>query len=71
MPRWWAFNAITRSPGARTLYDQRRAAGDGHAQAQALRVVSNRLVGILHGCLKTHTPYDEELAWAHRGSLAA
>ena len=66
---WWAFNAISRSPGARSLYDQRRAVGDGHAQA--LRVVSNRLVGILHGCLKTHTPYDEDLAWGHRGSLAA
>lgn len=66
---WWAFNAISRSPGARALYDQRRAAGDRHAQA--LRVVANRLVGILHGCLKARTPYDEERAWGHRRSLAA
>ena len=25
----------------------------------------NRLVGILHGCLKTRTLYDEHTAWAH------
>jgi hypothetical protein len=66
---WWAFNAISRSPGARALYDHRRELGDGHAQA--LRVVSNRLVGILHGCLKTHTAYDEALAWSHRFPVAA
>ena len=66
---WWAFNAITRSPGARHLYDQRRAAGDTHSAA--LRVVANRLVGILHGCLRTHTPYQETTAWAHRTPLAA
>jgi len=66
---WWAFNAITRSPGARALYDHRRAVGDGHAQA--LRVVSNRLVGILHGCLRSCTLYDENLAWGHRMPSAA
>lgn len=66
---WWAFNAITRSPGARALYDHRRAAGDTHSGA--LRVVANRLVAILHGCLRTHTPYDETTAWAHRHDLAA
>lgn len=66
---WWAFNAITRSPGARALYNQRRAAGDTHSGA--LRVVANRLVGILHGILKTRTPYNEHTAWAHRTQLAA
>lgn len=66
---WWAFNAITRSPGARALYDRRRAAGDTHSGA--LRVVANRLVAILHGCLRTNTPYDEHTAWAHRQDLAA
>ncbi|MDT5162782.1 MAG: hypothetical protein QOC90_3092, partial [Mycobacterium sp.] len=25
-----------------------------------------RLVGILHGCIRHHTPYDEHKAWAHR-----
>jgi hypothetical protein len=66
---WWAFNAISRSPGARALYDKRRAAGDTHSGA--LRVVANRLVGILHGCLRTRTLYDETTAWAHRHDLAA
>lgn len=66
---WWAFNAITRSPGARALYDRRRAAGDTHSGA--LRVVANRLVAILHGCLRTRTLYDETTAWAHRHDLAA
>lgn len=66
---WWAFNATLRSPGARALYDRRRAAGDTHYAA--LRAVSNRLVGILHGCLKTRTSYDETTAWGHRNDLAA
>jgi hypothetical protein len=43
-------------------YDQIRARGAGHHGA--LRQLSNRLVGILHGCLTTHT-YDEHTAWAH------
>jgi transposase len=65
----WAFSAITASPGARTFYDQRRAAGDTHHRA--LRALGNRLVGILHGCLRHHTPYDEHTAWGHRLTLAA
>ena len=60
----WAFSAITTSPGSRQFYDQRRAAGDLHHQA--LRALGNRLVGYLHGCLRTHTHYDEHTAWAHR-----
>ncbi|WP_130650159.1 IS110 family transposase [Egicoccus halophilus] len=65
----WAFSAITASPGARAFYDQRRAAGDTHHRA--LRALGNRLVGILHGCLRHHTIYDEHIAWAHRLTLAA
>jgi len=60
----WAFCALTQSPGARAFYDQHRAAGDLHHQA--LRALGNRLVGILHGCLRHHTEYDEHTAWAHR-----
>ena len=60
----WAFCAITTSPGARAFYDRRRAAGDLHHQA--LRALGNRLVGILHGCLRHHTRYNEHTAWAHR-----
>jgi transposase len=60
----WAFCAISHSPGARAFYDQHRAAGDTHHQA--LRALGNRLVGILHGCLRHHSPYNEHTAWAHR-----
>ncbi|KWX61064.1 transposase [Mycobacterium sp. NAZ190054] len=60
----WAFCALTNSPGARAFYDQHRAAGDLHHQA--LRALGNRLVGILHGCLRHHTAYNEHKAWAHR-----
>ena len=59
-----ALCALSSSPGARTFYDQHRAAGDTHHQA--LRALGNRLVGILHGCLRHHTAYSEDTAWAHR-----
>jgi hypothetical protein len=59
-----AFSALTASPGARAFYDQQRANGHGHHDA--LRRLANRLVGILHGCLKTRSLYDEDTAWAHR-----
>jgi hypothetical protein len=60
----WALCAITTSPGARAFYDQHRAAGDLHHQA--LRALGNGLVGILHGCLRHRTAYNELTAWAHR-----
>jgi len=56
-----AFAALLRSPGARTYYDQLRARGISHRAA--LRQLGNRLVGILHGCLKTGTLYNETKAW--------
>jgi transposase len=59
-----AFCSLTTSPGCRSFYDQHRTAGDGHHQA--LRALANRLVGILHGCLRTRTHYNEHTAWAHR-----
>jgi len=62
----WAFAALTTSPGARALYDVRRAAGDTHHAA--LRALGNRLVGILHGCLDHHSAYDEAIAWGHRSA---
>ena len=65
----WAFAALTASPGARSFYDQRRAAGDTHHRA--LRALANRLVGILHGCLRHGTLYDEDTAWGHRLREAA
>jgi hypothetical protein len=62
-PGQQAFAALKASPGARAYYDQQRARGIGHRAA--LRQLGNRLVGILHGCLKTGTPYDEHTAWTH------
>lgn len=62
-----AFASMIASPGARAYYDQLRARGGGHHAA--LRQLGNRLVGILHGCLKTGTLYDEGTAWAHRTAL--
>jgi transposase len=60
--------AMAASPGARACYDQLRARGIDHFPA--CRHVANRLVGILHGCLKTRTHYNEETAWAHRSATA-
>jgi len=62
-----AFASLNASPGARALYDELRARGIEHNDA--LRRLANRLVGILHGCLKTRTCYDEATAWSHRENL--
>jgi Transposase/Transposase IS116/IS110/IS902 family len=63
-----AFCALTSSPGARAYYDTLRARGTSHQAA--LRQLGNRLVGILHGCLKTHTTYNETTAWSHHTAAA-
>ncbi|MEN8115285.1 MAG: IS110 family transposase [Actinomycetota bacterium] len=60
----WAFTSLNASEGCRAFYDERRAKGDTHNKA--LRALSNRLVGILDGCLKHRALYDEDTAWAHR-----
>jgi transposase len=62
-----AFSALKASPGARAFYDDLRARGIEHNDA--LRRLANRLVGILHGCLKTRTLYDEATAWSHREKI--
>jgi hypothetical protein len=59
--RWWAFAALSRSPGVRAGYDARRAAGDGHHAA--LRRVASRLLGQLYHCRAYRQPYHEEHAW--------
>jgi Transposase/Transposase IS116/IS110/IS902 family len=59
-----ALSALGASPRARALHDAERARGTEHNAA--LRKLANRLVGILHGCLKTRTLYDEATAWPHR-----
>jgi transposase len=58
----WTVTAIRCSPGARTHYDRRRAAGDSHSAAQ--RNLLNRLLGKLHHCLQTSMAYDEARAFA-------
>jgi transposase len=63
----WAFSSLQASPGARAFYDQQRAKGLEHNDA--LRRLASRLTGILHGCLKTRTRYDEAIAWGHRENL--
>ena len=59
-----ALSALSASPGARACYDELRAHDTGHDDA--LRRVASRLVGILHGCVKTSREYDEAAAWSHR-----
>ncbi len=58
-----ALAALRASPGARAYYDALRGRNIGHHAA--LRQLANRLVGILHGCLKTGTAYSEKTAWQH------
>ena len=62
-----AHSALNVSLGARACYDEQRERGLDHDAA--LRALSNRLVGILHGCLKTRTLYDEATAWSHRATI--
>ena len=59
-----ALSSLTASPGARAFYDELRARDIGHDDA--MRRVASRLTGILHGCVKTGTEYDEAAAWSHR-----
>ncbi len=65
----WAFASLSSSPGARRYYDELRTAGKTHGQA--LRALSNRLVGIFHGCLDHRRAYDETIAWQKYEPIAA
>ena len=65
----WAFSAISSSPHARAYYDAQRTKGNGHHQA--LRSLANRLVGILHGCLKHRQTYQSRTAWPISQETAA
>jgi hypothetical protein len=53
--------SLTASPCARAYYDLQRSRGKNHNQA--LRALANRLVAILHGCLRHGQTYDESVAW--------
>lgn len=56
-----AMTAARNDPGARAYYQHLRERGLSHNTA--LHQLANRLVGIIHGCLKTHTAYDTKTAW--------
>ena len=64
-----AFTSLNNSPGARAYYDRQRARGVSHNAA--LRQLANRLVGILHGCLKNGALYDEATAWTNQAEPLA
>ena len=65
----WAFTALGSSPGARAYYDTKRAAGATHHAA--LRALTNRLVGLLHGCLRHERQSDEASAWPNSDTSQA
>jgi len=65
----WAFCALTHSPGARAFYDAHRARGNSHAKA--LRALANKLVGILDGCLRSRSLYNEASAWRNQDTKEA
>ena len=67
--RWWAFAALSVSPGARAYYDHRRAAGDSHEAA--LRRLASKLIGQLHHCLEHRVLYDEATAWTQSQTQAS
>jgi transposase len=65
----WAFASLTASPPARAYYDRHRSRGKTHNQA--LRALANRLVAILHGCLRHNRTYEESVAWSTIHQAAA
>jgi hypothetical protein len=65
----WAFCSLTHSEGARRYYDELRARGKNHGQAN--HQLANRWVGILHYCLERDELYCESIAWRENSELAA
>jgi transposase len=45
--------------------------GDDPNRYASARALANRLVGILHGCLRHRQLYDEQLAWPTTTAVAA
>ena len=58
----WAFATLTASPGARRVL--RPPTSHRRHPPPRPTALANRLVGLLHGCLRHRTPYDEHTAWA-------
>ena len=63
------FVALGQPSGARAYYDALRGRGIDHETA--LRQLASCLVGILHGCPKSRTRYDETTAWPQSQTQAA
>lgn len=59
----WALPALKTSPGARVYYQAHNPGP--HTGKTARRKLANKLVGILHGCLKHHRLYDEAIAFGN------
>ena len=59
-----ALSALDSSPGARASTTPSAPTAFEHNAAP--RKLANRHVGILHGCFKARTTYDESTAWSHR-----
>ena len=57
-----AMTAARDDPGAAAYYQRLRDRSVPHNTA--LHQTANRLVGIIHGCLKTRTTYNPATAWA-------
>lgn len=60
----WTLPLLAHSELARSIYDERRRAGDRHNAAS--RRVLHRFVSGLHYCLRTGSPYDEAALRAGR-----
>jgi hypothetical protein len=70
----WIFTPALRfcTCHTRKYYAAGRAAPSIRVPDYMLRFseeLASRLVGILHGCLKTRTCYDEATAWGQRGNI--
>jgi len=65
----WAFSSLLPSPGAHRYYNELKARDKHHRKA--IRQLANKWVGILHACLESGTPYDENIAWSRRQERAA
>jgi Transposase/Transposase IS116/IS110/IS902 family len=65
----WAESAVRHSPGARETYGRLRRRGQTHNMAT--RAIANKLVGMLHACLRDRMPYAEARAWPNGLSQSA
>jgi len=65
----WAKSAVVHSPGARQAYRRLRSRGQSHNMAT--RAIANKLVGLLHACLRDRSVYDEARAWPQRITVNA